>query len=231
MRLLLSLFLSLIFLASAVEAGENLEHHFAALFKDFGMKSLNKIEIVSGPITVEMNNGKVPGHEWLAKCGSYLFKLTIQDATKAEITELIKRLQGLPPPYLRACPIVSDPGENGVAIYADLGGAAAHGSKQYINIVPNADSRVIAHEMGHTLEQLATETDAKILDKWEIAIKADKISVSNYGDLVRHEDLAEFSMIYAVCLNAGPAELDTLKKLSPGRFSLWENILRGRITQ
>ena len=29
------------------------------------------------------------------------------------------------------------------------------------------------------------------------------ISVSDYGDKVRHEDLGEFAQVYAVCLDAG----------------------------
>ena len=120
---------------------------------------------------------------------------------------------------------VSDEGEDGVAIYADLGGARAHGGKGYINLVPHADALVIAHEAGHTLEQVATQNDPKVLDKWEDAIKADNISVSNYGDKVRHEDLAEFAQVYAVCLDAGPEHLEELKKLSPARFALWEKIL------
>jgi hypothetical protein len=64
-----------------------------------------------------------------------------------------------------------------------------------------------------------------VLDKWEEAIKADKISVSDYGDTVRHEDLAEFAMVYAVCLDAGPKHLAELKKLSPKRFEFWARIL------
>ena len=84
---------------------------------------------------------------------------------------------------------------------------------------------MVAHEAGHTLEQVARESDPGVLDKWEEAIKADKISVSDYGNEVRHEDLGEFAQAYAVCLHAGPEYLATLKKLSPARFALWEKIL------
>ncbi|NQT37143.1 MAG: hypothetical protein HQ581_06620, partial [Planctomycetes bacterium] len=100
-----------------------------------------------------------------------------------------------------------------------------HGGQGYINLVPHADALVIAHEAGHTLEQVARKSDPKLLDKWEKAIKADKISISDYGDHVRHEDLAEFAQVYAVCLGAGCEPLATLKKLSPARFALWEKIL------
>jgi hypothetical protein len=128
---------------------------------------------------------------------------------------------------MRACAAVSDEGEDGIAVYAELGGASAHGGQGYINIVPRADALVIAHESGHTLEQVARAADAKILDMWEEAIKADKVSVSDYGDHVRHEDLAEFAQVYAVCLGAGPEHLAALKGLSPARLALWEKILKG----
>ena len=62
---------------------------------------------------------------------------------------------------------------------------------------------------------------------WASAIKADKISISDYGDNVRHEDLAEFAQVYAVCLDAGPEPLAALEELSPARFALWEKILKG----
>jgi hypothetical protein len=52
-----------------------------------------------------------------------------------------------------------------------------------------------------------------------------KVSISNYGDQVRHEDLGEFSKVYAACLDAGEAQLSKLRKLSPARFKLWESIL------
>ena len=84
---------------------------------------------------------------------------------------------------------------------------------------------VLAHEVGHTLEQKAKESDPKILDKWEAAIKADQVSISNYGDSVRHEDLAEFAKVYAACLGAGEEQLSKLRKLSPARTQLWETIL------
>lgn len=196
------------------------------LFKAFGSKSPTEIRIVAGPRPVALNRGQSPGKEWTAVAGSYRFKLSIEDKAKLSVDELVRRLQRLPPPYLRGCQVVSDPNENGVAVYANLDGAAAHGSKDYINIVPQADARVIAHEMGHTLEQVATEKDRRTLARWAQAAKADGISVSRYGDTVNHEDLAEFALVYAVSMDAGKARLDRLKKLSPRRFALWEGILK-----
>ncbi|MEE2639085.1 MAG: formylglycine-generating enzyme family protein [Planctomycetota bacterium] len=204
---------------------ENLKTHFKPIIEKFGQKSTTKIKVESGPEAVQMRNGRVAGKQWIATSGEYRFKLTIEDATGAKLEKLIGRLEKLPESYLSACVAVSDKGEDGIAIYANLGGARAHGGKGYINLVPYADALVIAHEAGHTLEQVATQSDPTILDKWELAIHEDQISVSDYGDKVRHEDLAEFAMVYAVCLDAGPAHLAKLKKLSPKRFELWEKIL------
>ena len=212
-------------LRGGVSTKEKLVTQFRPMLEKFGQQSTTKIDIVSGPEAVQMRNGGVNGKQWIATSGEYRFKLTIEDVTKATLENLIGRLEKLPRSYLSACVAVSDEEEDGIAIYANLGGAAAHGGKGYINLIPRANALVIAHEAGHTLEQVAKESDPEILDKWEEAIKVDKISVSNYGDTVRHEDLAEFAMIFAVCLDAGPEHLAELKKLSPERFALWSKIL------
>jgi len=211
--------------AAEATAKDKVTAHFRPLYEKFGQNSTTKVEVLSGPKDVKMRNGGVAGRRWIAKCGKYRFKLTIQDSTGVKLDQLVQRLQKLPGPYMRACTAVSDEGEDGIAIYANLGGARAHGGKGYINLVPHADALVIAHEAGHTLEQVARESDPKILGKWKEAINADKISISDYGDHVHHEDLAEFAQVYAVCLGAGPEHVAALKKLSPARFALWEKIL------
>ena len=211
--------------AAAPDQKDNLKTHFKSIYELFGQDSTTKIEVVSGPEPVQMRNGRVAGKQWIATSGDEQFKLTIEDATGAKLEKLVKRLEKLHSSYMSACVAVSDEGEDGIAIYANLGGARAHGGKGYINLVPHADALVIAHEAGHTLEQVATQSDPTILDKWDAAIKADKVSVSDYGDTVRHEDLAEFAQVYAVCLGAGKKHLEELKKLSPKRFELWEKIL------
>jgi len=211
--------------ATAANEKDNLKSHFKPIYANFGQDSATKIKVLSGPEPVQMRNGRVAGKQWIASSGDYRFKLTIEDATGAKLEKLVERLEKLPSSYMSACVAVSDEGEDGIAIYANLGGARAHGGKGYINLVPHADALVIAHEAGHTLEQVATQSDPKILDSWDVAIKADDISVSDYGDKVRHEDLAEFAQVYAVCLDAGAKHLGELKKLSPKRFALWEKIL------
>ena len=211
--------------ADTKEKQQQVEPQFRHLYRTMGEKSSTKIKLVSGPEAINMRNGRVPGKRWLATSGKFKFKLTIQDGVDLKVEKLIERLQRLPQPYVRAYEVVSDEKEDGIAVYKSLGGAAAHGGKQYINIIPGAGPMVLAHEVGHTLEQKAKESDPEILDKWEVAIKADKVSISNYGDKVRHEDLGEFSKVYAACLDAGEAQLSKLRKLSPARFKLWESIL------
>jgi hypothetical protein len=82
------------------------------------------------------------------------------------------------------------------------------------------------HEAGHIMEQRATDSEKDILERWKAAIAKDKISISRYGDSVHHEDLAEFARVYALCLDAGKAELAKLKRRSPARYALWERVLR-----
>jgi len=226
LKILAVTILTLAFASGAIAEDKKLKTHFKPLFEKFGQDSTTKVEVISGPEDVKMRNGGVAGKRWIATSGKYRFKLTIEESTEYELDRLVEILQKLPGPYMRACQAVSDDGEDGIAVYANLGGASAHGGKSYINIVPRANALTIAHEAGHTLEQVAREADPKVLDDWEEAIKADKISVSDYGDHVRHEDLGEFAQVYAVCLDAGPEHLAALKKLSPARFALWEKILK-----
>ena len=219
--------LTLAMAGGAIAEDKNLKAQFGPLFEKFGENCKTKVKLVAGPKDVEMRNGRVAGKQWIATSGKHRFKLTIEDATGVKVEHTINLLQKLPSPYMKACVAVSDEGEDGIAIYADLGGARAHGGQGYINLVPRADALVIAHEAGHTLEQVARSSDPEVLSDWGKAIASDKISVSDYGDKVRHEDLAEFALVYAVCLDAGPKHLAELRKLSPVRFKQWRKILRG----
>jgi len=228
--------------AVSAKGGARMKDRFKPLYGLFGRSSQTKVEVVSGPEPVKMRNGGVAGKRWIATCAEhrfsaekgwaateekYRFKLTIQDATGVELDRLIAKLERLPGPYMRACVAVSDDGEDGIAVYAELGGARAHGGQGYINIIPVADALVIAHEAGHTLEQVYRSKHKGVLDDWGKAIEADGTSVSAYGDKVRHEDLAEFAQVYAVCMDQGEEPLAALRELSPARFALWEKILVG----
>jgi hypothetical protein len=212
--------------AFAADPPLKLEQQFSPLVKGFGNKQRETVKILGGPAATKMLRGGSPGKVWQASLGTAKFKITIEDKLKLGVTETLDRLQRLPDAYRRALVIVSEGKKDGVAFYADLDGAAAHGSQDYLNLVRGADALVIAHESGHILEQRATAADPKTLENWKAAIAADKISVSDYGDQVAHEDLAEFAFVYAVCLDAGPRELAKLKRLSPRRFALWEKILK-----
>ena len=216
----------LVLFAVSETNAERLRDHFGDLYSTFGDNSTTEVSIVSGPEIVEMNRGATPGKQWIAVSGGYQFKLTIEDAvTGVTIGELVSRIEELPEPYIRACKEVSDDGEQGIALYVDIGGATAHGGKSYINMVSGAGSSVIAHEAGHTLEQVARESDPTILDQWAAAILSDNVSVSGYGDQNTWEDLAEFARLYAVCLGAGSESLAELDSLSPMRFDQWEAML------
>jgi formylglycine-generating enzyme required for sulfatase activity len=211
--------------ATAAEEKERLSKHFGPLYKAFGQNSTTKVTILSGPEAVKMRNGQVPGKRWMATAGNYAFALTIQDKAGYTLEKLVGIIEKLPPIYMAACAAVSDEGEDGIAVYTSLGGAAAHGGQGYINIVPTANALVIAHEAGHTLEQVARSKDTSILEQWAAAIKADKVSISAYGDSVCHEDVGEFARLYAVCLDAGQGPLAELRRLSPRRFALWTLML------
>ena len=208
----------------ADEKKANLQQTFSALRKTFGLKNPDNATVVSGPLPVKMLRGQSPGKVWQVKLGEVQFKLTIEDKLDLKVEDGLKRLERLPTIYWKAFQIVSEGTKDGVAYYQNLDGAAAHGSQNYLNLVKNADAVVVAHECGHVLEQRVTSRDPHTLDQWKTAIKADNISVSNYGDHVAHEDLAEFSSIYALCLDGG--KLEDLKKLSLQRFSQWERILK-----
>jgi len=203
-----------------------LDRHFAPLRADFGKGNPEKVKLISGPEPVKMLRGQSPGKVWKASLGKTEFKITIEDKLDMDVSETFERLQRNPAGYRHAFAIVSEDKKDGVAFYANLDGAAAHGSQDYLNLVPKAGAMVVAHEVGHILEQRATRADPTILDQWKETIAADKISVSAYGDTVVHEDLAEFAMIYALCLDAGKERLAELRKLSPSRFALWETILK-----
>lgn len=91
--------------------------------------------------------------------------------------------------------------------------------------MPGIDTAVLLHESGHVLEQRYRTAHADVLEDWAKLIPEDGISVSDYGDHVAHEDLAEFAMVYGFCLDAGEPQLTDLSRFSPRRFALWKTIL------
>jgi len=224
-----ALSLSAAFAQSAADAPApktaRLVEHFRALRQNFGKANTEKVEILSGPEPVKMLRGESPGKVWQARLGASKFKITIEDKLDMKLEEAFERLQRLPTEYRRALEVVSEDKKDGVAFYTDLGGAAAHGSQNYLNLVKDAGVDVVAHEAGHILEQRATRDDPTVLKRWDKARTEDAVSVSAYGDTVNHEDQAEFAMLYAICLDGGKGRLEELKKKSPQRFALWQEIL------
>lgn len=199
--------------------------HFGKHLQNFGKANKEKVEILSGPEPVKMLRGQSPGKVWQARLGQSKFKITIEDKMDMKLEETLERLQRLPAEYRRALEVVSEDKKDGAAFYADLDGAAAHGSQNYLNLVRGAGVDVVSHEVGHVLEQRATRADPTVLERWNKARTSDAVSVSRYGDSVNHEDQAEFALLYAICLDAGKEQLAELKKKTPQRFALWQEIL------
>ena len=220
----LSIALSFIHVHANAQGNKYLVSDYKQFCQNAGSKNTDKLKIVSGPTAAALKRGKSPGKTWLVSLGDTVFRISIEDQSRTEIADIAAKLERLPPLYRRAFEIVSEPGKDGVAIYKNLGGAAAHGSQNYLNIVPQASPSVYMHEAGHVLEQRARNQQVDILEQWAVALKADQVSVSRYGDGAAHEDLAEFAMLYAGCLDA--EKLNELKTESPKRFQLWEKILK-----
>jgi hypothetical protein len=212
--------------APSPEAPASLEKTFQALGASFGSKNKQKVIVKSGPTARAMLRGASPGKCWQVSLGGADFRITIEDTVKMDVKECLRRLEQVPPAYRVAFQIVSEGKKDGVAFYSDLDGAAAHGSQEYLNVIPQANALVMVHEAGHILSQRAEAAIPGMNEKWSEAIAKDGISVSPYGDTVAHEDLAEFARIHAMCLDAGPEKLAELKKLSPRRHALWEAILK-----
>jgi hypothetical protein len=229
---LLSVFLTAGVLAQDKSAKKTyLVKEFNKYAVKYGSKTTAKVKIMSGPEKIKMKRGKSPGQSWHVSLGDVKFRIAIEDKINEAkeiltIEEAAKRLAKVPSVYWRAFEIVSEKGKDGVAYYKSLGGAAAHGSQNYLNMVPNNWPAVVLHEVGHVMEQRARDHDPKILDKWEVAIKADNVSISRYGDKVRHEDLAEFAKLYGGCVDSGKGQLDKLKAASPKRFELWTKAIK-----
>ena len=203
-----------------------LMQEFGHLAGTMGDGNEDRARILSGREAVELKRGQAPGKAWSVALGRSRFRVSIEDVTGLELAEALRRIERIPPLYRRCLEIVSEEGKDGIAFYGDLGGAAAHGGQQYLNILHRVGAEVIIHEAGHVMEQRARDAEPDILERWGRAIEADGVSVSPYGDRVVHEDQAEFAKVYALCLDAGPEHLERLAERSPERYALWERMLR-----
>ena len=199
---------------------------FGPLVRTLGKANKDPARVLSGPETVALKRGQAPGKSWRVKLGRSRFRISIEDATGLKIAQALQKVERVPPLYRRCLEIVSEEGKDGIAFYQDLGGAAAHGGQQYLNILDRVGAEVVIHEAGHVMEQRARDAVPDILEQWAAAVEADGVSVSPYGDRVVHEDQAEFARVYALCLDGGGDYLEQLRQRSPARYKLWERMLR-----
>ena len=203
----------------------SLMQRFGHLVATMGKGNQEKARVLARAKKVKLKRGQAPGKTWRVALGTSRFRVSIEDVTGLKIDEALRKIERVPPLYRRCLEIVSEEGKDGVAFYADLGGAAAHGGQEYLNILHRVGAEVMVHEAGHVMEQRAKNAEPDILERWGAAIKADGVSVSPYGDRVVHEDQAEFARVYALCLDGGAKYLERLKQCSPERYALWEQIL------
>jgi formylglycine-generating enzyme required for sulfatase activity len=215
-------------MAIGVHAAEKktLKESFRYIYEQFGQKPAGKVSILSGPEAVKMRRARTPGKQWTAMSGLYKFKLTIENKAECKIEKLVGILEKLPPSYMSVCAAVSGDGEDGVAVYADLGRAVASGGKGHVDIVPTAGTLAVAREMGRALAETARAKDETILEQWAAVIKSGRVSVSARGDASCEDDIAEYAELYAVCLNARYSHYSgRLQALSRKRCELWTQML------
>jgi len=149
----------------------------------------------------------------------YAFTVTVEDGHGEVLSRVLRQCARLPLPYLAALEIVSEAGEDGLALYQSLGGAAGHGSNDYVNVT-NSSLPLLLHEVGHAIEQQARKHgNAGFLDEWARALGADAVDVSAYALHNAWEDCAEFSLLYAIASRRGA--LEQLGGHSPERLRLW----------
>lgn len=207
-----------------------LDKIFGPLAKTLGKDNKEKAKILSGPKDVKAikfvggyKRTPVPAKQWLIGLGKSKFKITIDAAAKRwKIKQALALVEKLPGVYRRGLEVVSGEGETGLSLFD---GGSAFGIPQMIGAGAGVSAAVLAHEIGHVLDQEARKSDKDIMGKWGLAKMRDNVHTSHYGDGPVHEDHAEFAKMYALCLSAGAEQLARLKKLSPTRYAVWEKML------
>jgi formylglycine-generating enzyme required for sulfatase activity len=183
------------------------------------------VKIISGPKAVKMRRDSAPGKQWTATSGLYKFKLTIENKAECKIEKLVGILEKLPASYMSVCAAVSGDAKDGVAVYADLGGAPASGGLGYVDIVPTAGALAVVRATGPALLDTVGAKDETILKQWTQAIKSEG-SVSARGDASCKDDIAEYAELYAVCLKARYSHHSGhLQRVSGKRGVLWARML------
>jgi hypothetical protein len=182
--------------------------------------------IKSGPINISLSrDGSLfSAKQWVVERDGYYFKCTIQDGHDQNIHDLLLLVSKLPKEYLAGLEIVSESNETGLTLWTPEQLDVAVGSETYLNIntvnVYDNSFITLTHEIGHAIEQRIKHSfEPDILDKWGEYAEADGIEISSYGSRSNHEDLAEFSSVYAYSIKLGWEHI--LYRDSPQRFKLW----------
>jgi len=189
---------------------------------DFPVDAQNPCSLLAGEPAegrpVRMLHGP-SGRAWRAQRAGHPFTVTVEDGHSEVLSRVLRHCSRLPLPYLAALEIVSEAGEDGLALYQSLGGAAGHGSNNYVNVI-NSSLPLLLHGFGHAIEQQARKHgNAGFLDEWARAIGADAVDVSAYALHNAWEDCTEFSLLYAIASTHGA--LEQLGGHSPERLRLW----------
>jgi len=124
---------------------------------DFPVDAQNPCSLLAGEPAegrpVRMLRGP-SGRAWRAQRAGHQFTVTVEDGHDEVLSGVLRQCSRLPLPYLAALEIVSEAGEDGLALYQSLGGAAGHGGENYV-IVINSSLPLLLHEFGHAIEQQA----------------------------------------------------------------------------
>jgi len=189
---------------------------------DFPVDAQNPCSLLAGEPAegrpVRMLRGP-SGRAWRAQRAGHPFTVTIEDGHAEVLSRVLRQCSRLPLPYLAALEIVSEAGEDGLALYQSLDGAAGHGSENYVNVT-NSSLPLVLHEFGHAIEQQArNHGNAGFHDEWARAILVNAMDVSAYALHNAWEDCTEFSLLYAIASTRGA--LEQLGGHSPERLRLW----------
>jgi len=159
------------------------------------------------------------GRAWRAQRAGHPFTVTIEDGHDEVLSHVLRQCSRLLLQYLAVLEIVSEEGEDGLALYQLLDGAAGHSSENYVNVI-NSTLTLLLHEFGHAIEQQARNRgNASFIDEWKGAIRADAVDLSAYPLKSAWEDCAEFSTLHGIALTRG--SLEQLRGHSPERLRLW----------
>jgi len=228
-RTLVAVLLTVAVVAPAAEKAP-LRDEFQRLYADFGQKTMVRLSTLSGPKAVKMRRDQLPGKQWMVTTGSYNFKLTIQDKADYSIEKLMGMLEKLPAIYLSAGVAASDDGEDGIAVYADLGGADSSGGLGTIDMLPTAAAAAMVRALGRAMAEEAKSEDETVPEQWIAASKKDATPVSADVSSSWDAEIEAYAELYAVCMVAKDAyKLTLLRARSQTRFALWTKMVASQV--